>query len=122
MAEIEKLAGELKALLENRERIELTTRNIVKKAAREDKGKKLSSTLLEKRFFSYTPELTQHDCYYQLVDAFHLHCFNLGKNEWGLRQLRAFANLCESKYDVEKGLKAIKQECAAEMPKIELVH
>ena len=35
------------------------------------------------------------DCYYAAVDAFHQQCFNVGRNDWALRQLTVFVSLCQ---------------------------
>ena len=35
------------------------------------------------------------DCYYAAVDAFHQQCFNVGRNDWALRQLTVFVYLCQ---------------------------
>ena len=40
------------------------------------------------------------DCYYAAVDKFHDKCFNVGKNDYGLRMLNTFVNLCERNFDI----------------------
>jgi hypothetical protein len=40
------------------------------------------------------------DCYYAAVDKFHAKCFNVGKNDYGLRMLNTFVNLCERNFDI----------------------
>merc|ERR1712227_910043 len=51
--------------------------------------------------FTDNVELTKYDCYYAAVDEFHDKCFNVGKNDYALRMLNTFVNLCERGFDVE---------------------
>merc|ERR1712037_264775 len=37
--------------------------------------------------FNDNVELTQFECYYTAVDAFHSRCFNVGQNDFALRML-----------------------------------
>lgn len=55
--------------------------------------------------------LFRYDCYYTAVDAFHEKCFNVGRNDYALRMLNAFVNLCESDYDQEDITSAIQKYC-----------
>merc|ERR1711936_736062 len=56
-------------------------------------------------------ELTKFDCYYAAVDLFHEKCFNLGKNDYALRMLNPFVNLCERGIDSSIITKAIRSGC-----------
>ena len=49
------------------------------------------------------------DCYYAAVDMFHERCFNLGKNDYALRMLNPFVNLCERGVDSKMITKAIRE-------------
>jgi len=61
--------------------------------------------------FSNNLELTQYDCYYAAVDQFHDSCFNVGMNDYGLRMLNVFVNLCEESYPEDDIVEAIKAIC-----------
>merc|ERR1712013_818253 len=66
---------------------------------------------LTNTIFTENVELTQFDCYYAAVDAFHDRCFNVGKNDYGLRMLNTFVNLCERKFDINDITEAIQAVC-----------
>ena len=55
--------------------------------------------------------LFRYDCYYTAVDAFHAKCFNVGRNDYALRMLNAFVNLCESGFEQEDITSAIQKNC-----------
>jgi len=82
----------------------------------EDKVKTVISTVTNNEddtntMFTDNKELTEYDCYYAVVDEFHNRCFNLGLNDYALRMLNPFVNLCQKNYDVNIILDAIKAEC-----------
>jgi len=56
-------------------------------------------------------ELTKYDCYYTAVDAFHEKCFNVGRNDYALRMLNGFVNLCERGFKPEDITSAIQMSC-----------
>lgn len=70
--------------------------------------------------FEATPEITDYECYYGAVDAFHEECFNLGHNDYALRVIFALANLCESGFQLSAIVDAISETCN-HVPKIEIV-
>ena len=53
----------------------------------------------------------RYDCYYAAVDEFHDKCFNVGKNDYALRMLNTFVNLCERGFDEEVIKAAIHSNC-----------
>jgi len=61
--------------------------------------------------FSDNVELTQFDCYYAAVDQFHEDCFNVGMNDYALRMLNVFVNMCENNYNEGVIVEAIKSIC-----------
>merc|ERR1712142_1194450 len=56
-------------------------------------------------------ELTEFDCYYSAVDAFHSTCFNVGRNDYALRMLNVFVNLCHREVPSSDIVQAIKANC-----------
>eukprot|EP00090_Calanus_glacialis_P034071 TRINITY_DN5688_c0_g1_i1.p1 TRINITY_DN5688_c0_g1~~TRINITY_DN5688_c0_g1_i1.p1 ORF type:complete len:453 (-),score=129.03 TRINITY_DN5688_c0_g1_i1:165-1523(-) len=66
---------------------------------------------LTNTIFTDNVELTQFDCYYAAVDKFHDKCFNVGKNDYGLRMLNTFVNLCERNFDINDITDAIQAVC-----------
>lgn len=93
----------LRQLMQNRQSMEATVRNIVSALTSADGD--------FNAILTHNVELTAFDCYYAAVDAFHERCYNLGKNDYALRMLNVFVNLCENQYDVGSIVSAIKTEC-----------
>merc|ERR1712234_57407 len=50
-------------------------------------------------------------CYESVVDAFSENCFNLSDNDYPLRKLQAFVNLCEANVSKEKIASILKGRC-----------
>jgi len=61
--------------------------------------------------FTANPELTEFDCYYAAVDAFHQQCFNVGRNDWALRQLTVFVSLCQAGHTTKEITEAVRAGC-----------
>jgi legumain len=61
--------------------------------------------------FNDNVPLKDTDCYFPAVDAFHANCFNLGKNDYGLRMLNTLVNLCQRQYSVDLIVDAIQSVC-----------
>merc|ERR1712010_128673 len=61
--------------------------------------------------FNDNVELTQFECYYTAVDAFHSRCFNVGQNDFALRMLNPLVNLCERGFTAPQIVSAIKDTC-----------
>merc|ERR1711874_36978 len=76
--------------------------------------------LTSSALWSDQTQLTNHDCYYTAVDLFHERCFNLGQNEFALRMLKPFVNLCEKGVDVNTITQAIRDGCTHS--KVEGIH
>jgi len=76
--------------------------------------------LTSSALWSDQAKLTNHDCYYTAVDLFHERCFNLGQNEFALRMLKPFVNLCEKGVDVNTITQAIRDGCTHS--KVEGIH
>lgn len=93
----------LKAMLQHRQSMEGVVRRIVDQLTATDGD--------FNAILTHNVELTQFDCYYAAVDAFHDRCYNLGKNDYALRMLNVFVNLCENKYPVDNILGAIEAQC-----------
>ena len=55
--------------------------------------------------------LKETECYFAVVDAFHDKCFNLGMNDYALRMVNTFVNLCHRDYDVQLIKDAIDAVC-----------
>ncbi len=60
--------------------------------------------------FNTKLSLRNHDCYVPVVDKFVEKCINLN-NEYVLRNLYVFVNLCESGFEAENIIKAINDTC-----------
>ena len=56
-------------------------------------------------------ELTQFDCHKEVAEKFHEKCFNLGCNDFALRQINHFAVICEMGYDQKDILESIEKNC-----------
>lgn len=98
----------LQDLMEKRKLLIDTTRRIVHTVTGENG--------LTSAVFSSNHELTNFGCYNDIVDDFHNKCFNLGCNEFGLRQVNYFANMCEMGYSKVAIQAAIDQVCSEQEP------
>jgi legumain len=56
-------------------------------------------------------ELVNFECYNDIVDSFHTNCYNLSCNDYALRQVNHFANMCEMGYSKKDILQAIAKVC-----------
>lgn len=56
-------------------------------------------------------ELTQFDCHKEVAEKFHDKCYNLGCNDFALRQINHFAVICEMGYDQKDILESIEKNC-----------
>lgn len=61
--------------------------------------------------FNDNVSLKDTECYFAAVDSFHQNCFNLGKNDYGLRMVNTLLNLCEREYSIGAILDAIEAVC-----------
>jgi len=94
---------ELRTLMANRNIMTDITRHIVNKVTNNEK--------ITDEVMNSKKALTQHDCYYPAVTAYHETCFNLNCNDYGMRQMYAFVNLCEAGYESSDIVNAINAEC-----------
>jgi len=94
---------QLRMLTENRNFMLTVVRNVAN-GVTGDNG--LTNTVMTDNV-----ELTEYDCYYTAVDQFHTDCFNVGKNDYAMRMLNTFVNLCERKFPAEHIIAAIKTTC-----------
>jgi len=101
--EAQKAKEKLDELMRNRKFMADTVRNVIQIVTNDDS--------LTNIMVSDNVELTQFDCYYAAVDTFHEKCFNIGRNDYALRMLNSFVNLCEKNYDVNDIIEAIKVGC-----------
>ena len=53
----------------------------------------------------------RYDCYYAAVDAFHEKCFNVGRNDFALRMLNVFVNLCEKGVSEKTMIESMEATC-----------
>ena len=61
--------------------------------------------------FEEVPEISEYECYYAVIDHFNGSCFRLSDDEYALRRLYVFANLCNMGYKRESILDAIDRQC-----------
>merc|ERR1712180_385181 len=93
----------LDALLRNRKFMQNKVHELIQGITQDNQ---LTSTM-----FTDNVELTQFDCYYTAVDAFHSQCFNIGQNDFALRTLNPLVNLCENGFSASQIVSAIKDTC-----------
>jgi len=93
----------LDELMRNRKFMEKTVLDLIQTITNDNS---LTNTM-----FTDNVELTQFDCYYAAVDQFHDKCFNVGKNDYALRMLNSFVNLCERNFDINDITDAIQAGC-----------
>jgi len=94
----------LDELMRNRKFMEKTVLDLIQTITNDNS---LTNTM-----FTDNVELTQFDCYYAAVDQFHDKCFNVGKNDYALRMLNSFVNLCERNFDINDITDAIQAGCS----------
>jgi hypothetical protein len=61
-------------------------------------------------------KLTNFDCYYPAVKAYNAKCFDLACNDYSLRQLYAFVNMCELGFKSETIVDAVNTLCSKRTP------
>ena len=61
-------------------------------------------------------ELTKFECHQNVTEKFHNECFNLGCNDFALRQINHFAVMCEMGYDKNDILASIEENCKSNEP------
>jgi len=93
----------LNALQRNRKYMEQVVHDVVEAVTLDSQ--------LTGAMFTDNVELSEYDCYYAAVDQFHEICFNVGRNDYALRMLNVFVNLCEQSYSEEDIVEAIKGVC-----------
>jgi len=93
----------LNALQRNRKYMEQVVHDVVEAVTLDSQ--------LTGAMFTDNVELSEYDCYYTAVDQFHETCFNVGRNDYALRMLNVFVNLCEQSYSEEDIVEAIKGVC-----------
>jgi len=93
----------LNALQRNRKYMEQVVHDVVEAVTQDSQ--------LTGAMFTENVELSEYDCYYTAVDQFHETCFNVGRNDYALRMLNVFVNLCEQSYSEEDIVEAIKGVC-----------
>jgi len=59
--------------------------------------------------------ILDHDCYDPAVHAFHETCMRIPQNDYALRQLYVFANLCEAGIAPKTIIKSIHQACSGNL-------
>merc|ERR1711963_837037 len=99
-SEKEEAKEKLDALLRNRKFMQDKVHELIQEITQDNQ---LTSTM-----FTDNVELTQFDCYYTAVDAFHSQCFNVEQNDFALRMLNPLVNLCENGFSASQIVSAIK--------------
>lgn len=61
-------------------------------------------------------KLTNFDCYEPAVKAYNDQCFDLACNDYSLRQLYAFVNMCEMGFKSEDIINAVNKSCSKRAP------
>jgi len=102
-SEKEEAKEKLDALLRNRKFMQNKVHELIQGITQDNQ---LTGTM-----FTDNVELTQFDCYYTAVDAFHSQCFNVGQNDFALRMLNPLVNLCENGFSASQIVSAIKDTC-----------
>jgi len=92
-------------LLQLRERIQKTVKDIVGLASRDIRQ---SDRILRSRY-----RLTAFDCYEPVVELFDERCFDISKYDFAARRLYLLVNLCEERVAVETILGSIDKVCKA---------
>jgi len=103
--EQEAARAEIQALMKNRQFMEEKTKSIVSTVLGTDDVDSINNMLHN------NIELERFDCYYAAVDAYHEHCFNVGRNDYALRQLNTFVNLCHANIAQQTIVDAILMTC-----------
>ena len=95
---------QLDALLDGRKAMISKTVDIINQITKNE-------TTTEEIMRSSDIELTQFDCHKEVAEKFHDKCFNLGCNDFALRQINHFAVICEMGYDQKDILESIEKNC-----------
>jgi len=104
--EIQEASQKLETLSKNRKFMEEKVKDIVAEVLQTNDDQTINNITNNKDNI-----LTKYDCYYAATDAFHDHCFNLGQNDYALRMLNTFVNLCEGGTDETIIVTAIQSVC-----------
>ena len=96
--------NQLEALLDGRKAMISKTVDIINEITKNE-------TTTEEIMKSSDIELTQFDCHKEVAETFHDKCFNLGCNDFALRQINHFAVICEMGYDQNDILESIEENC-----------
>jgi len=102
-AKLEAIA-ELDSLLSKRRVMVDVTKAIVNAVT---KNEKATDAVMASKF-----QLKNFGCYYPAVKAYNSKCFDLACNDYSLRQLQSFVNLCETGYKSSDIIAAIETTCA----------
>ena len=94
----------LVALLDGRKAMISKTVDIINEITKNE-------TTTEEIMRSSDIELTQFDCHKEVAEKFHNKCYNLGCNDFALRQINHFAVICEVGYDQKDILESIEKNC-----------
>ena len=71
---------------------------------------KLVSTLSKKEIYNQKKKLSNHECYFSVLERLFEKCFN-AKNEYGLRKLYLLVNLCENGFSSQIIMNSIDNAC-----------
>lgn len=101
----EEARSKLDIILKNRKFMNETVHDIVGTVLQTDDEQVIEDV------FNQNLVLTKFECYYMAVDAFHSHCFNIGQNDYALRMLNTFVNLCQHGIDSAAIVEAVQVRC-----------
>uniref|UniRef100_A0A646QJ75 legumain n=1 Tax=Hemiscolopendra marginata TaxID=943146 RepID=A0A646QJ75_9MYRI len=93
----------LKKMLRNRDFLSNVVKNIVNDATF---SQDQANQILSDKF-----DLEDFDCYEKVARYFSSNCFALSKNDYALRHMYAFVNMCETGISVQKQMKAMEVAC-----------
>ncbi|XP_006822143.1 LOW QUALITY PROTEIN: legumain-like [Saccoglossus kowalevskii] len=102
------IVKEMDKLLQMRKFVTDTVASIVKHATD-------SSDQADLMINTKKPTLTSHYCYKAAVRHFSDHCFSLNKNDYPLRHLYVFVNMCEARIPSARVMDAIDKVCGEQL-------
>merc|ERR1712223_1938663 len=108
-SEAAELTEQLRNLLDGRKSMKDKTKDIINKVTNDE-------ATTQKILTTADLELTNFDCHMEVAEKFHQNCYNLGCNDFALRQINHFATMCEMGFDQKDILESIGENCNFEKP------
>ncbi|XP_077993331.1 legumain-like [Glandiceps talaboti] len=107
----QEIVKEMSKLFQMRELVTDTVREIVESSTE-------SSEQAERIINTRKTKLQSHFCYKAAVRHFADHCFSLNTNEYPLRHLYVFVNMCEEKVPISSMTEAMDKVCGTQLVQI----